>query len=440
MRLGIIRSAGNILQFMVVRRMTEKPRSGKLVWFRCRRDMTRVSIWGTTMGANEILEKILGWANRVLPEEDNNLHAGMPRFRRPKSVLIIPSKFIGDNVLLIPFIRNLRRNLGEETRLDIMTTPTVQPLYETLPWLDEVHVEKRHWPANARQFLETQGYDTIFFTRYSLHWGNAARRANIPQRVGFDLERIGIHRLKRWGHCLTHTIPSTPIFDTRPQVDLYLDTLRLLKFDVKDSHLECHLQPEDYSRARHLLQQAGHAPCVLIQAASGSPGKEWSSQNWHDLLQMLDQWLAPVFVTTGSAREKTYYEEWEREFPLLNLCGQTNLRETLALMRQVDLVVTIDTSTAHLAAMAGTPRLVVLYGPTNEKQWRPPVSADTALRQVHLDLPCRPCPARTCEHRNCLRQLSPWQVMMAIRSCYQEKPGFSRFDTNGLQQQVAMYL
>jgi heptosyltransferase-2 len=382
------------------------------------------------MVANEILQTILSWANRVLPEPCEPASPDLPSFKKPQSILIVPSKFIGDNVLLIPFIRNLRHNLGPSARIDLVTTPVIHSLYETLLWLDHVYLEKQHQPANPRLFLEAQGYDTIFFTRYSLYWGTAARQAKLPQRVGFDLERLGIHGLKYWGRCLTHPIPSTSLLDQRPQVELYLDLLREVGLSVSDSHLECPLREADHTRAEALLRPAlpgetNNTPRILIQAASGSPGKQWPDENWRQLLRLLHEWLAPVFIVTGSQREQGAYEEWEREFPLRNLCGQTSLRETLAVMQRVDLVITLDTSTAHLAALAGSPRLVVLYGPTNQSQWRPQVQPGTALRQVYLDLPCRPCPARTCEHRSCLRQLGVANVMAAIQDCYREKPAFS---------------
>jgi heptosyltransferase-2 len=383
------------------------------------------------MVANEILQTILSWANRVLPEPGEPASPDLPRFIKPRSILVVPSKFIGDNVLLIPFLRNLRHNVGPSTRIDLVTTPVLYSLYETLPSLDHVYLEKRHKPANPRLFLEAQGYDTIFFARYSLYWGTAARQARLSQRVGFDLERLGIHGLKHWGRCLTHPIPSTSLFDRQPQVELYLDMLRMLGFNVSNSHLECPFLPEaDHVRAKDLLRSVLEGrpkgtPGILIQAASGSPGKQWPAENWHQLLRLLHEWLDPVFIVTGSHREQSTYEEWEQEFPLLNLCGQTSLRETLAVMQQVDLVITLDTSTAHLAALAEVPRLVVLYGPTNQAQWRPQVLPETAFRQVFLDLPCRPCPARTCEHRNCLRQLGVANVMAAIQDCYREKPAFS---------------
>lgn len=372
------------------------------------------------MVANEILTRLLEFANHVLPEEASRTPGAQP-FLLPQRVLVVPSHFIGDNILLTPFIRHLRENLGGSARLDVAATPAIAPLYETLPGIDCVHIEKRGELRNPKSFLEQEGYDTLIMCRYAPLWAHAAVRAEVPQRVGYDLERLGIHRLKRWGQSLTHTIPSTSMFDEQPQVEIYLDILRHLGMQAGDNRLICRLTPADHQRAEALLAGASR-PRILIHAGSGSPGKNWPLPHWEQLLTVLQRRFDPVFVTVGGAGEKGLYAQWEERYPFINLCGQTHLRESVAVLERMDLVITLDTSVAHMAALAGTPRLVVLYGPTNERQWRPRVKPGTVLEQVHLDLACRPCPARTCEHKSCMKELSVGRVLLAVERACEQNP------------------
>lgn len=372
------------------------------------------------MVANEILTRLLEIANQVLPEEEPLLPEAGP-FRLPERVLVVPSYFIGDNILLTPFLRNLRRNLGPGTRIDIAASPPMVPFFETFPGVDDVYVEKQGSLRNPRAFLESRRYDTVIMCRYAPMWARAAVRAGIPQRVGYDLERLGIHRLKRWGQSLTHTIPSTSMFDSRPQVEIYLDILRELGMAVDGNNLQAGLTHDDYRTARKLLPHTDQLK-VLIHAGSGSPGKNWPAEHWENLLTVLNRRWNPLFVAVGGSAERGLYQSWEQDFDFVNLCGGTNLRESIAVLSHMDLVITLDTSVAHMAALAGVPRLVVLYGPTNHLQWKPVVTADTLLRQVHLPLECRPCPARTCEHRQCIKGLSVGQVLLAIEAIMREKP------------------
>ncbi len=374
------------------------------------------------MVANEVLQQILSWANQVLPDESSQASYSMGEFQRPQSALIVSSKFIGDNVLLLPFIQSLRANMGTHASLDLISSPAMAPFFETLPDINRIYIERTPPLRTPSQFLRSQQYDSIFLCRYTPVWALAAVKANIPQRVGFDLTRLGIHGLQCWGKSLTHVVPSTPYDHGLSQDEVYLSILHALGLQVFSMPQAYPVPNPDFYKAFTLLQPSQRRPKILIHATSGSPGKSWPLPNWIELLQQLQQAYQPGFIATGQRKDAVLYEEFPSALSILNLCGQTNLRETIAILKQVDLVITLDTAIAHLAALAGTPRLVVIYGPTNHQQWKPRIRPGTHLEQVFLDLPCRPCLARTCGTKACLLQLGVEPVYQAIERSFQRHP------------------
>jgi ADP-heptose:LPS heptosyltransferase len=375
------------------------------------------------MVANELARTVLFLANCMLPSTEAADQAGQ-FFKLPKKALIVASSYIGDNILLLPFIAQLRRHMGPFAHLDLVTTRELFPLYETVSELSALYREKVGTLKHPRLFLKSGQYDTVFFCRYSPVWATAAVAAEVPQRVGFDLERLGLRGLKQWGSCLTHSIPSTDIFDPRRQADVYLDMLRHPGLEAQASPLEYRSTARDHAVAEGLLADLPkEAPRILIQASCRSPGKAWPQEYWMRLLEGLSREYKPVLVATGTVKEAAEYEPYTAKFGLLNWCGRTSLRETIALMRRMDLVITLDTGAAHLAALAGTPRLIVLYGPTNQEKWRPLVRKGVYLEQVFReDLACRPCLARTCPGRACLRELMPERMMAAVRRAFEALP------------------
>lgn len=380
------------------------------------------------MVANALLDTLLFVANSMCPPEEACQRFSR-LFRLPRKALVIPSLFIGDNILLTPFFTSLRRRLGENARIDVVAKPPITELYETLPQVNGVYTETPdHAAGYPRLFLKEKRYDTVFLCRYAPVWAMAAMLSGIPQRVGFSPERLGLHGLKRWGGCLTHAVPSTPFFDSRSQLENYLDMLRYLGIPADGKQPACRLNETDRLVGRRLAESARGSPKILVHMASGSPGKAWPAQNWRELLAGLSDMADPVFVAVGSAKERVLYDELAAGVPLLNLCGVLRLRESIALMAHMDMVITLDTATAHMAALAGTPRMVVLYGPTNQRQWRPYVDPSVALEQVWLDLPCRPCVARTCWHKSCMRRMSVPMVMNAVTRCFETIPLVSSRD------------
>lgn len=374
------------------------------------------------MVANILLEHLLNWANHMLPEERL---IRRPLAFHPESVLIIPSLFIGDNLLLTPMIRNLRLNLGSSSRIDIACPAVMNRFFETLPYLDQTHTEKRAILKHPKRFLETQAYDTVIFCRYSEAWSRAACQAKVPHRVGFDLARLGLHTLQHWGSRLTHSIPSSTLHDPRPQLDIYLDLLRHLGMSISSTHPEFRLTPDDHGWASKMLRTLPQRRLrVMIHATSGSPGKRWPKAYWRVLLNQLQQEFNPLFFTLGSASEASFYPTLGRQFDWVNLCGKSHIRQSLALLQHMDLVITLDTAIAHMAALAQVPRLIVLYGPTNPRQWQPPIQTATGTRlsQMHLSLPCQPCPARTCPQKSCMRELHPEHVLSEVRNALIDYP------------------
>lgn len=378
------------------------------------------------MVTNRIAQAILSLANQVVPDEA--AMAGVQPFKLPKSALVIPSLFIGDNILMTAFLRDLRHNMGDAAQIDILSTAAMMPFYEPFPGINTIWREKLGPLRKPKLFLESRNYDTVFLCRYAPVWGAAAERAKIPQRVGFDLERLGIYGLQRWGNCLTHPIPSRSIFDLRSQAQVYLDMLKYLGLRTSEPSGECCLTASDDARADALLNTNDSHLKILIHLACSYPAKQWPKENWQILLHQLSLQFDPVFYAIGSARDARFYKGLFRTDDnhlgcgperFINLCGQTHVRESIALLRRMDLVITLDTSIAHMAALAKTPRLIVLYGPTNHHQWRPLVSAETHLEQVYLKLPCRPCIVRTCEHKSCMRFLSVESVRQAVERAFQ---------------------
>lgn len=85
----------------------------------------------------------------------------------------------------------------------------------------------------------------------------------------------------------------------------------------------------------------------------------------------------------------------------------------LALLRELDMLVTVDSGAAHIAQSIGVPTLV-LFGPTSPARWGP---TSPPHRALSLGLPCSPCsnvggarcPIEARAHA-CLRELDPEHV------------------------------
>jgi ADP-heptose:LPS heptosyltransferase len=101
---------------------------------------------------------------------------------------------------------------------------------------------------------------------------------------------------------------------------------------------------------------------------------------------------------------------------VINLAGCTDLAEMTALIRQCDVFLSCDTGPAHIAQACRIPT-VVLFGPSNEKEFGP---IDKQLHTLVLppeDVKCRPCVLGPCVRgKSCVQLIRPETVYQALKN------------------------
>lgn len=113
-----------------------------------------------------------------------------------------------------------------------------------------------------------------------------------------------------------------------------------------------------------------------------------------------DAWVRPAFKGLGC----------------VDLIGQADLLQSLALCARADSVVTHDSGPLHLAQASGT-RVIGLFGPTTPSEKVDPQARCTVLWGGE-DLACRPCydgrDYALCHDNRCLAGVLPRQVLQAL--------------------------
>lgn len=102
--------------------------------------------------------------------------------------------------------------------------------------------------------------------------------------------------------------------------------------------------------------------CVLVQNASWVT-KQWSVQNWQDLIKYLDEKNIPMLLPSGNLNE------YERAKEICSISNKAEaieimpLNEIAYIIKNAEFCICSDTGLAHLSALTGTPS-ITLYGPT----------------------------------------------------------------------------
>lgn len=310
---------------------------------------------------------------------------------RPLRLLVIRYRFIGDTVLAIPFLRNLR-NAFPNAVIDVLSEPVSGDTLLHCPYKNELLYygprlkgEKRRqapFPTSlwaAAQFLRRRRYDRCYILRRSFSSAILPLLAGIPHRVGFSTEgRAWL--LQR----------STPYAD-KHEVECFLDVLRADGIPVANTRNENWTNPETDRRVAAELPPAGRVR-VFVCAKSVFDLKDWAPERFAETLTWLVRERNAEIHFCDSPGNRNYYAAILDAMPgeLRAYCHDWSTRLAIAeagsLLRHMDLAFGIDTGFLHIAASFHLP-VVGLYGPLEPWRWHPWDTKYTALRPADVSGP-----------------------------------------------------
>lgn len=339
-------------------------------------------------------------------------------------ILVLRYRFIGDTILLIPFLRNLRR-ANPDACIDVLVASVSGEVIENCPYVDnfiyfdtkkaKAKDEKQMSQAFKGSFwdyakmLRAQKYDKAYVLKRSLSSAVLAFLAGIEERIGFDTECRGF--------LLTKKVPYS---NEKHEIECFLDVLRADGIEVKDNYLENWVNEAEIADIKGIFKEKniGDLKKVVVHATATNAGKQWNLGNFAKVIEYLSNEKGAQVIFCGTKNDRKIYDEILElvDMPLniepLNLCGELNLKQSLALLKMVDLIVGVDSGNLHMASSVGT-KVIGIYGPMNYQKWCAWGENNVIL---HTDLDCQPCGLRKkCENnRACLKNITADMVIEAI--------------------------
>lgn len=343
-----------------------------------------------------------------------------------KRILVVRYRFLGDTILTVPFLRNLRR-VCPDAKIDMLVGPVSGQVLNGCPYVNEFinfdttrfHKYDRGEGDKKSYFsylfeLRKRKYDAVFVLKRSLSSAFLAFATGAKVRAGYATEGRSF--------LLTHKVPwNTEIHE----VDSVLNVLESVGINVSDKHLEAWISPEETAAVhRKVGDFSAYGKRMLIHAAAAHPDKTYPIPLWAEVVKGLNREFGMTPFFTGDRNDRGTYEELEAVSGIkgVNMAGELSVRESMALYKEMDLAVCVDSGPAHLACAAGVPT-VTLFGPTDPKRWRPLGDMTKAVFDETLE--CRPCHyKKTCDdRRQCLTELAPSKIINASRQLLSKRTG-----------------
>lgn len=340
--------------------------------------------------------------------------------KNAKRILVIRYRFIGDTILTVPFLRNLRQACPDAV-IDVLVGPQSGSVLENCPYVNELIVfdttrfhkydsgkgkAKNYW--HYAFMLRKRKYDCVFVLKRSLSSGFLSLFTGAPLRIGYATE----------GRKFLLSHPVNWRKDVH-EVESLFDILQTAGVQITSRELEAWISPDESAKVRNLFPELNESGMkILIHAAAAHPDKMYPAENWLKILKSLEERFDATFYFSGAERDVQLNNELIAGSGVrgVNAAGRLSLRESMALYAMMQLAVCVDSGPAHLSAAVGT-ATIAIFGPTDPNRWRPYGAKHQAV--FDKSIKCSACDEKkTLTKHNCLIQLDPNQVIDAAVSVF----------------------
>jgi heptosyltransferase-2 len=335
-----------------------------------------------------------------------------------ENVLILQTSFLGDTVLTLPLISEVRRRFPVQ-KLSVLCLPASRELLLDHPAIDEIlpydkKSSDRGWRGLQRTAARVQGKQfTVALTPHkSMRSALLLYLAKIPHRVGFRESR-------GWFFFHQRAERNPELHD----VERNLSVLRAFGLAPEECERTIDLPVSSAVQAavNRKLQALGvndNDPIIGVSPGSVWPTKRWAAQGFAALIQMLREQRGCQVLLFGGADDAAVVDDIQKRCgePAINLVGEIGLRELPAAIGRCRVFVSNDSGPMHIAVARRVPTVAVFCATTPELGFYP-YSSNAIV--VQRQLSCRPCAShggRRCPlgTEDCIRQIRPETVLHAV--------------------------
>ncbi|MBU0502794.1 MAG: lipopolysaccharide heptosyltransferase II [Candidatus Omnitrophota bacterium] len=325
-----------------------------------------------------------------------------------KKILFITLSNIGDVIMTLPVFDYLKSNFPKAL-ITIVTGPRPSEIFQDNPNVFRVIVYEKSPGLKEKialfKDLKKENFDLVVDLRNSLL--NILLKS--PRKVSpfLKIPRDVIHMKER------HFYKA---------VSLGLESRN--QNMTGPAKVALNIKPDDIGFIESVFRENSISKTdkiFVVSPGARSHIKRWPKENFLELIIFLINDLGAKVVLAGDKDDALIsgYIVKNSEYPLIDLCGKTNLRQLACLLQKADLLITNDSANLHLAGYLGM-SAVGIFGPTNELKYGPwPGNS----RIVKKDIFCRPCQKAQCRFGDlkCLEVIKVKDVIRQVQDILDAK-------------------
>ena len=295
----------------------------------------------------------------------------------PEQICILRLSALGDIGHTLPVVRTLQKH-WPETKLTWVIGKLEHQLVCDIPNIEFIIFDKNEG-LTAYKKLHRQmcgrHFDVLLHMQMSIRASLASLLIPAKIRLGFDKERA---KDLQWLFT-NHKIAIKP---RQHVIDSFFGFTEAL--GIEERSLDWNIPIPDDARTHANQILVTDKKILVISPCSSMSYRNWNVEGYAAVADYATEQHHMQVVLCGgpSIIEMEYGEKITTlcQHKPLNLIGQTNIKQLLAVLMQADLIIAPDSGPAHLGTAVGTP-VIGLYACTNPDRARPYLNAKLVVNK-----------------------------------------------------------
>jgi len=274
-----------------------------------------------------------------------------------ENILVIQTAFIGDAILTLPMIQELKKK-NSESKLDVLAIPSTEKIFSSSPYVDDVIViDKKVKHKSIKRLnnfikeLRKKSYSKIYSPHRSLRSAYVTIRLGVRETYGFDNSSLkyaykNIVKYKQTDH------------EVQRNLELIGENTEDKSWKISPEIIIDETEKEIVSA----LLSSNKIDAKFIAVAPGSvwETKRYPKEYFGEVIKSLIAKNEKV-VLIGGENDKLICDEIAYNFNdrVKNFSGEFSVTETIHLLRSAKLLITNDSAPTHMGMCADIPVLTI---------------------------------------------------------------------------------
>lgn len=331
-----------------------------------------------------------------------------------KRVLLMRLSAMGDVAMTVPVVASFAKAYPDIS-ITMLSTPRFQPLFANIPNLNFVGVDKtgRHKGIKGLWRLSREiTADGKFDRMIDLH---DVLRSKILRTI-MRLKGVKVTVIDKGRAEKKALVNGKNKSQLKQMVQRYQET-----FEKAGYKFELGYDGYDADTAVDFngdLNLSSHTYNIGIAPFAQHEGKIYPLDKMEQVVKTLSERNIGIYLFGGGKKEEDVFDSWVGKYTnVTSLAGKYKLQEEMAVMKKMNLMLTMDSANMHLASLCGV-KVVSIWGATHPYMGFYGYGQDSK-NAIVANLDCQPCSAygnKPCKFGDyrCMTQITPETVCTKI--------------------------